>query len=53
MLFVGKLLGADHSTCTSLPLIFSCLSAKLGADGTLVTLNWRVRKCDFFFFKFS
>lgn len=50
MLFVGKLLGADHSTCVSLPLIFSCLSAKLGADGTLVTLNWRVRKCDFFFF---
>lgn len=48
MLFVGKLLRADRSTCMSLPFIFPCLSAKQGADGTLLSLNWRVRKCDVF-----
>lgn len=31
----------------SLLFIFSCSSAKQGADGTLLSLNWRVRKCDF------
>lgn len=28
------------------PFYFFLLSAKQGADGTLVSLNWRVRKCD-------
>lgn len=28
------------------PIYFFCSSAKQGADGTLLSLNWRVRKCD-------